>query len=69
MPENRISDLLRPTKATDGYIFHHRVERLSLTGGHHLSDHRRMDDARTDRVDADALRSTFESSAFSRFLL
>jgi hypothetical protein len=62
-PENSIRDLLRPTKATDGDIFQHRAERFSLTSGHHLIDHWRMDDARTYGIDANTFRGVFQRRA------
>lgn len=44
-PKNGISDLLRPTKAGDGYVFQHRVKRVTLAVGHHLTEpHRQVAD-------------------------
>src|SRR5258707_12185407 len=62
-PENRICNLLGATKATDGDVFQHRVKGISLSG-HHLVEHRRMDDARTSGIDTNAPCGIVQSRAF-----
>jgi hypothetical protein len=49
-PENRVGNLLGPTKPADRYVFQHRVKSVSFTGGHHLVSHRRMDEPRRPHV-------------------
>src|SRR6266568_3058712 len=62
-PKNRICNLLGATKATDGYVFQHRIKRVSLSG-HHLVEHRGMDDARTYCIDTNAPCGIVQSRAF-----
>src|SRR5882757_4437151 len=61
-PKNRTCNLLGATKPADGHVFQHRVKGVSLSG-HHLVEHRRMDDARAYGIDTDAPRGVVQSRA------
>jgi hypothetical protein len=63
-PNNSISNLVRATKSANGYVFQHRVKGVSLTCGHNLVGHRRMNDAWTDGIDTNPLCGIFQSCAF-----
>src|SRR5712692_8649803 len=64
-PKNGSGDLLRPTKSSNRYVFHQLFHGFCLTG-QHARDHRRIDDSRADRVNADAPGGIFESSALGQ---
>src|SRR5205823_13087515 len=59
----RICDLLRAAKSTDRHVFQHCAERIGLSG-HHPVEHRRMDDTRTNGIDANPPRGIVESRTF-----
>ena len=61
-PKNGSSDLLRPTKSANRHLSHQLFHGFRLSG-QHARDHRRLDNARANCVDANATRGIFESSA------
>ena len=48
-PKDSTCNLLGATKPADRHFLQHRVERVGLTGSHHLFCHRRTDKARTNQ--------------------
>src|SRR5229473_8618991 len=62
-PENGARNFLGATKPTNGHVFQHRVEGVSLSG-HHLVEHPGVDDARTYRIDTNALCGIVQGRAF-----
>src|SRR3954470_9284460 len=65
-PEDRGGDLLGPAEAADRLLLHDLGHRVSLTF-EHVGDHRRVDRAGADRVDADAARLIFVPLFFFYF--
>src|SRR5438034_5727861 len=62
-PENGTCNLLGATKPTNGHVFQHRVEGVSLSR-HHLVEHPGVDDARTYRIDTNAPCGIVQGRAF-----
>src|SRR5579872_3329432 len=62
-PKNRVGNFFGTTNAPDRNVLQHRLKRVSLTGGRHLIGHRRLDEAGTYGIDANAYRGIFQSGA------
>src|SRR5437879_3584430 len=63
-PKNSGGDLLGPAKPPNRLVFHQLFHGFRLTD-QHARDHRRIDDPRAHRIDADAPRGVFQSGALS----
>src|SRR5438552_9583455 len=62
-PQNSIRNFLRAANATHRDALLHLLEGVTLTGSDHLVRHRRLDQARTYGVNANAPCSVFECRA------
>src|SRR3546814_12858420 len=61
-PQHRVGDLRGPGEAAEELLFHDLGHCVSLTV-EHVGDHRRVDRAGADRVEADAARCIFDTRA------
>src|SRR5437588_8702201 len=64
-PKNSIRNFFSAPETTNGHFFQHCVQGVSLTSGHHLVRHRRLDHTRADGINANALCGVFPSSALT----